>query len=316
MTRSPQLPAKVVIRNGRYYYRDRKGGRENWIGLSRVDEGDHQLYKALAHLTHPSAETIKDLVNSYLDHGSEDLRPATIASYRRRSKAIIRVFGHLHPDEVETVDVAEYLETRKKQGHAPSGNREIAVLSSAYEYGVRHRLCMESPCRGVRRNKERPRRRYVRHSEFNEMVTRANLSFRLFLSLAYLTGLRSRDLRDLRRSQVTPDGILIEESKTGKQVLIEWSRDLQRCVMESYATAPKSEYVLTNTKGQPWTEWGLQSAMRKLRDRVNRELAEKDEPPIKRFTIHDIRAKAESDSEEGLGLMSLYKRQRTVKPVR
>jgi len=59
--------------------------------------------------------------------------------------------------------------------------------------------------------------------------------------------------------------------------------------------------VFTDTNGEPWGFWAVQSAMRRL---------DVD------WTFHDLRAKAESDHATGLGLLSRYKRARNLEPVR
>lgn len=297
----PRLPPKVHLSHGRYYYVTRKAGKLVWTPLSREAEGRSALYDALADLSRPSADTVSDLLQAYVTHGMGELKPATVHDYRLRIKPLLKVFGAMPPEGVATAHVARYLEARKKSGKAPSGNREVAVLSSAYNFGMRNGLIdCPNPCYGARRNKERPRTRYVRHEEFLEAFNRAPEPVQDLLAVAYLTGLRQKDLRTLKRSQISRDGILLEESKTGKRRLIEWSDSLRYFVTRAMTRAPKSDHVLTNSRGEPWGGWAIQSAMTRLGPD---------------WTFHDLRAKAESDHKEGMGLMSLYKRARRTKPV-
>lgn len=296
-----RLPAKVHQKHGRFYYVSRQHGRLVWTALSRVDEGDAALHQALADLHRPGAATVTELLHSYLIHGTGELKAATLADYRKRATPILKVFGHMAPGAVTSSHVAQYLERRKKAGHGPSGNREMAVLSSAMNFGMRQGIVEGNPCRGVRRNREKPRTRYVRDAEFREAFDRAPEALQDLLAVALLTGLRQRDLRELRRHQLTREGILLEESKTGKRRLIEWSDALRFFVTRATSRAPGAEHVLTNTRGQPWGLWAIQSAMTRLG--VD-------------WRFHDLRAKAESDHATGLGLLPLYKRARRSKPVR
>lgn len=286
----------MTIRHGAYYLRDK--GKHIW--LCRVSAGESELYRALSHLTKPEARTVSAMVESFLTHGTADLRPATIKSYTAKKKPILAVFGDMPPAEVTSGHVAQYLELRRQQGHSVAGNREIEVLSSAYNYGQRNGMCDTNPCRGVRRNRERPRRRYIRDDEFRSAFERASEPFQDLLAVALLTGLRQRDLRFLRRDQVGKGVILLEESKTGKRLEIALTESL-RFFLDRAMTRCESEWVLTNSKGQQWREWAIQSAMRRL---------DVD------WTFHDLRAKAESDHAEGLGLMALYKRAKKISPVR
>jgi len=272
-----------------------------WEPLTRIDEGEAALLDALATRLRPSAATVADLLYTYLAKGMTDLRAATAADYQKRAKPVLRVFGHMAPESLTQSHAAQYLELRRQAGHGASGNRELAVLSSAYNYGQRHGLVEFNPCRGVRRNTERPRSRYIRDDEFRAAFDRSGDAFQDLLAVALLTGLRQGDLRRLRRSQVMHEGLLVEESKTGKRRLIEWSDALRFFVTRAMSRAPDSDNVLTNARGQPWGPWAIQSAMRRL---------------AVDWTFHDIRAKAESDHAQGLGLMPLYRRAKRHKPVR
>jgi len=164
--------------------------------------------------------------------------------------------------------------------------------------------CEYNPCRGVRRNKQKPRTRYVRDDEFLKVFEAASEPFQDFLAALYLTGFRQQDLRSLRRDQLTPNGIRIEESKTGKLRIVSWSESLRFFIMRA-CTRVDSSYVFTNSHGEQWREWAIQSVVRRLKAEIGHD-----------WTLHDIRAKAESDHSEGLGLLPLYKRAIRVKPVR
>ena len=166
-------------------------------------------------------------------------------------------------------------------------------------------LCRSNPCRGVRRNPQLPRQRYVRDDEFRRVFEKASPAFQDFLAGLYLTGFRQGDLRRLRKNQLTPHGIRVEESKTGKIRVVQWSEALRFFITRASSRATESEVVFTNSQGDPWSRWAIQSAVRRLRARTKHD-----------WTLHDVRAKAESDHAEGLGLLPLYRRATRVTPVR
>jgi integrase len=219
--------------------------------------------------------------------------------------------------------VAMYLEKRKRDGPPHMGNRERAVLSAAYEYGLRQGWVTHNPCRGVRRNTERPRRRYVTDAEFLEAFETAPEPLQDVLALALLTGLRQGDLRALKREALSEAGISVDEGKTGKRKVIEWSDGLRFFVrralerQETLAARPAdplkhrqarqvSQYVLTNRFGEPWTMAALQTAIKRLG--VD-------------WHFHDLRAKAASDAEHnilghGAGMLGVYVRRQKVKALR
>jgi integrase len=115
------------------------------------------------------------------------------------------------------------------------------------------------------------------------------------MDLALLTGQRQGTLLKLKWSQVTPEGVLIQQAnkggKKGKRLLIEMSPTLEAVLVRAKAFLPHlpREYVIRNRKGRAYSQNGFrknwQTAMAKF---------------VKagglRFTFHDLRAKSASDA--------------------
>ena len=295
------LPSNVEILKGSYYYRKQVDGKRQRRYLCRVADGEYALHQALALVLKPAAETVNDMLDLYVSTGMADLAPKSRKAYMTWIKTLRTVFGEMAPADVKPAHIAQFLERRKQMGRAVTGNREFAVLSSAYQYAMRMGTVQDTPfSRKIKRNPEKPSQRYVRDEELAAFMERVNPSFRDFLEVAYLTGLRSGELRELRRDEVYAKRIIIEESKTGKQVIIAITSELRK-VLDRAMRRCESPYVLTNTRGEKWTESALQNYL--MRHRPG-------------FTLHNVRAKAESDSENGLGLLSLYKRQRRITAIK
>jgi integrase len=305
------LPRRVRIRNGRYYYdlgRDEDGKRREQ-GLTRVAEGDAALHKAIARLLSPSARTVADMLDAFLGGGMNNLAATTQRDYIGYvNRSLRHAFGDMGPDEVKPSHIAQYLEFREQGGAGVVANREVACLSSAFNFAMRRGWVELNPCRGARRNREKPKDRYVRDEEFLAIFNPAPVALQDYLAVLYLTGLRPGEVRSLRTSHITPEGLRIEESKTGKVRLIEWSEALRFFVLRANSRAASSTWLLTNSRGEPWTEWAVYSALRRIRDELG--------PDAPQWAPHSLRAKAESDSKGGLGLLPLYKRMRRTKPVR
>jgi integrase len=299
---------RVFIKNGSYHFdlgRD-ENGKRRCKKLCLVTDGESGLYKALAEFTRPKTTTIDDLLTVFLSKGIQKLAPTTQRDYCYYVRTQLRpVFGSMAPEDLKPTHVAQYLERRSKTANALA-NKEVACLSSAFEYAQRLGLCNGNPCRQVRRNRVRPKQRYVRDDEFLAVFNAAPEPLQDLMSSIYLMGLRPGEARGMLRSSLTPRGIRFEESKTGKIKEIEWSSALQFFITRATSRFPDSRYVFTNTKGERWTEWAMHSALQRLRAEVG------GEP----FTFHDLRAKAESDHKEGMGLLPLYKRAHRVTPVR
>ncbi len=300
---------KVFIRNGSYHIdlgRDENRKRQS-KKLSRVTDGEPALYRALARFTDPKATTVADLLDSFLIHGLKELAPSTQTSYRGYvARQLKPVFGEQEPNDVEPSHIAQYLERRKGKARV-GANKEIGCFASAFQYGMRNGLCSRNPCRGVRRNKTTPKDRYIRHDEFLAYFEPAPDHVQDLMAGMYLMELRPSEARNLRQSQITPDGVRFEESKTGKLKLVQWSHALQFFLTRSTSRVPNSPFVFTNSRGEKWTNWAMHSVLRRLRADVGGAT----------WTWHDLRAKGESDHEDGgMGLLPLYKRARIVRPVR
>ena len=318
-----QIPKGVYQKNGRWY----RVVRNKWVALTRVDEGLVALRRMLRELpTTREPATIGELLAAYLPQA--ELGATTRPEYERIADTrLAHHFGAMPIRALTQSHVAQYLEKRKRDGHGPMGNRERAVLSSAYEFAMRQGWAQGNPCRGVRRNKERPRDRYVTDAEFLEAFEAAPEPLQDVLALALLTGARQGDLRALRRESVLEDGLLVIESKTanstGKTRLVAWSDALSYFVrralsrQETLAARPgdprkhrqKREvcsYVLTNRFGQPWTMGGLQTAIKRMGTD---------------WHFHDLRGKAASDAEgnilgHGQQMLRVYVRHQKVKALR
>lgn len=160
---------------------------------------------------------------------------------------------------------------------------------------------MTNPCKGVRRNPQPPRTRYVEHAEYKTALEGAPEAFQDFMEALYLTGLRQSEIRTLKKSQLTAERITLREPKTGKLVVVEIGDRLRPVLLRACSRTPNSPYVFTNTQGGPWTVWAIQSQSRRL--------TKTD------WTLHDVRGKAETDSASGLGLLPLYRRARRIKSL-
>ena len=324
MTDSPwTIPKGIHIKNGRYY----RVHRHKWVGLTRVDEGLRALRAALLEAPLDAApRTVGEILPLYL--AGADLTPTTRREYRRICEArLIHHFGRMPIGSLTQAHLAKYLDKRQSDGASVMGNRERAVLSSAYQYAMRKGWATSNPCHGVRRNKERPRKRYVSDAEFLAAFEAAPEPLQDVLAIGLLTGARQGDLRAMRRAALTPDGILIAEGKTqhttGKTRLIEWSDALRFFVRRALErqervaargadpkrhrrARPVSDFVLTNRFNQPWSMGGLQTAIKRL---------ELD------WHFHDLRGKSASDAGHnilghGQQMLGVYVRHQKVAALR
>lgn len=211
-----------------------------------------------------------------------ELAPATQKHYRTTGLRMLHHFGHLLLEELEPTHCAQFLKWCRENSRATTGNREKAFMSSVFEFAMAEGWCSYNPWRGVRRNKERPSKRYVEHEILMATVDRAPPALQPLLAIAYLTGIRQTDLRLARQHQITPEGLLIDESKTGKRNLHEITSTVRHFLDMAVTRARSfgSDFIFVSARGLPLSEWGLQSALRRFGAG---------------FRFRDLRPKAQTD---------------------
>ena len=172
------------------------------------------------------AGTISDLIERYMKEVSPKKAPKTHKDEISSAKLLNNVFGKMNPADIRPAHVAKYLDKRGES--APiRANREKSLLSHMFSMAMRWGIVDSNPCKGVARNKETPRNRFVTDTElecfrgFAKSRSETGILLAEVARLAYLTGQRRGDLLRLRLDQITDDGILIIQGKTSAKVLIQ-----------------------------------------------------------------------------------------------
>jgi hypothetical protein len=311
-----ELPKGVHPKHGRYYLIH----RNKWHKLTRIDEGAIPFWRAYYRLTRADPEYMAGVMIAFLEEGVSELAAETRAEYEKCIlRRLIPWCGHMHRDDLESSHIAMYLEKRK-QADAPAGaNREVAVLGSVCNFGMRKGWMRFNPCRGVRRNTERPSSRYVRHDELVPELDRAPPELYALMGIAYVLGIRQTDLRHALLEQINGDLLLVTESKTGKpheheitktvRILLNAAAAHREAIASGYERAAEKldalsqyhrakvkrakaaavraqPYIFLSARGRRWTKWGLQSALRRFGAA---------------FRFRDLRPKSETDRPGTLG---------------
>ena len=295
-SRHHDLPPRLrPSKAGTYYYdHGYVDGKRYWENLHTKDLKTAKLKWAEIESQRrapPSSRirTVRALTDWYTAHYFQELSPKTREERARHFRYLNDVFGDAHPDSIKPQHIAQYREARSAKTAA---NREITSLNRVYAIAYELGLVKTNPCSGVRRNTERARDRYVTDDELQAVKELADPWFRAVLDLAYITGLRRQDLVEIRRSQITDQGLEIDHRKTGWRAGIKMS-DALRSVIDELRSVAESEYLLCNEDGSPVTVDRLKTKWRYLREKAIRHGA-MEEP----WTFHDLRAKAGTDAEE------------------
>lgn len=287
------LPPYVTVIHGSYWYRP-PGGELVRIG---PEGAEHLVWKFMAERTAPQAPpkpnaTLKEHFERYKREVLPTLAPRTQEGYARHIVVLTEVFGHMQPDELRPRDIGAFLDRPKGKIQA---NRQVAVLSAMYAKMVgRWYVAEKNPCRDVERNPSKRRTRYVTDAEYTALHQFAKPRIRLAMDLALLTGQRQGDLITLPFKNVSAEGILFRQGKTGKRLLVGMSPALQEVIDRARAMTPVVQiggYVIRTRLGTPYTSEGFRACWQRTMRRAMRKGVLEE-----RFTFHDLRAKAVSDS--------------------
>lgn len=276
-----QYPPRLH-RKGRVFYYVRGG---KWTRLS--DSYPEALQKWAALEGGSRSDTVGGMLDRFLAEVVPTKAPRTQKDYSRAVANLRRSFGRMGPDEVTPGDIAEYLDTAHQKKRGIQGNREIAVLSTAYSKAIRWRLANHNPCRAVPRNPEAKRQYVPSGREIRKLYRHATPPMRRFIRLSLLTGLRVSDVLKLTDENVTEEGLRVPVGKTGQTILYEWTPSLRKCVPE----AVRGAVIQKQRKGGGYTYYGINSLWRRLRARAG----------IPHVRIHDLRARALTDAHNARG---------------
>lgn len=339
-TKNHHLPHGVTVSNGAHYWIDYK--LKKWHRLGK--EWDKRAKDEWVRLTTGKAPdgTVAELLDAFLDHCERLVREGKRSSRTHdvnlhEAEVLKKVFGRMHYKAVTSKHIASYLRHRTYQPKRkePDGtitllpavaapvraNREIALLSSAYAWGMGEENydIVSNPCYGVRRNTERPRTRYVDTRElrqFTKGVYQADgtlkqyvpIWIRVFALLKRLTALPQSDLLELDESHITERGIVYVRNKTqqtdGVPVIYRWTWALRIVVAAARKLRPEPPKLPDNVEPikppapQPLfpTRYGTLRTASSLKTPWQNGMVEYARDGFKRFWEHDIRAKVASDA--------------------
>ena len=298
---APYLYARQGKR-GRCYFTHVNG---KYVPLGNDEEIARQKLYELG-LGEPIPITIEKMCLEYLADQTElqkmkspdALGERTLRDYETAlKKKIIPVFGALNPMDFTPSMAAQYLMIQRKNGRAVRGNREIAALNSAFNFGMQQGYVDSNPCHGVRRNKEMPRTRSVKIEEFRSMLLFAkhkggsSYMVALIAAMVALTGRRRAEIIHLKKTDLTADGIVAKESKVkhggiARKQLIAWTPLIKDIIAEAQKIHGESEYLFPTKEGTPYTDMGFKT----MWNRMMRAFIPEGPKSPRWFHAHDLRS--------------------------
>jgi integrase len=272
----------MQLKHGAYYYVH----KNKWIKLSH----DYSIaIKKWAEIEASSdrARSVSAMLDRYIAKHGDRLAARTLQGYSLSAENLKPSFSGINADEVTPAMVATYRDNRSAKTAA---NREIALLSAAFNDVIELGWVTVNPCRGIKKNPTKKIDRYITDEELDSLIAEGK-HLSTLIEVAYSTGLRKSDLLSLKVGDFTDDGLVVTNNKTGYKHLFEWSPALRKAQTEARPRRFGLGHVFVNTKGKPWAESSFNTSWRRVKNRAKVEC---------RF--HDIRAKALTDAKKKAGI--------------
>lgn len=251
----------------------------------------------------PDPGLFASLLNDYLaSREFEKLAEETQRAYGRYAEQLRAVFGDMPTNDIEPVDIREWLDARAAAKSETLANREFAMLGSVFRWGRERGRCAGRPTKDVRRFSEQPRDRDVTEAELAAFRAHCGPRLNAYLDLRMATGLRQGEvllgvpisaLRAVRAPLNDDDpgvGLPFDKpSKNGLKRPYKWSPGLQKAADAILALEPRDRtYTWPAARGGKLTQDGFANEWKRA---MKRYRAAGGEP----FREHDLRASAVAD---------------------
>ena len=305
------LPPCVYLKHGAYWFVK----RGKWTRLGASMEEALAAYAGVAPLTGRGG-SMPRLIDKVLAHIRPTVKPGSFRQYRMAANHAKRRLAEFDPEDVRTQHIAAI---KLDMADTPNmANRTLTVLRIVFRQAVDWQLISQNPCT-VKPYKERKRDRYITDAEFQAIHEQAAPRLQAIMDVLYLTGQRVTDVLNLRRSDLTAEGIQFKQRKTDARLLVEWSPDLMAAVDRAKALQGKVQAMtlFAGRKGKPVD-------YRTTKDQWTKAC---EAAGVAGAQMRDLRAKSLTDARsQGLDATALaghaseqmtdrYIRQRTYPPV-
>lgn len=200
-------------------------------------------------------------------------------------------------DEIRPIHVQQYLHHRSSA--KVSANREKSLLSHIWNWARSKGFTdLPNPCAGIKRNSEKGRKAvYIEDQVLAAVYEVADQPLRDALDLAYLTGQRPSDVRDMDERDLAGGMLSVRQAKTGTPLRIaiegELASLLDRIASRKRGLAIRSTRLIVDERGLALSKDSLRGRFDRAREAAGIDKAA--------FQFRDLRAKAGTDKAESAG---------------
>lgn len=189
--------------------------------------------------------------------------------------------------------VRSYVDRRAESSRSRA-NHELRYLRRLFAWAYERDKIPANPARGVKAIKEAPRQRYVGEGEYIAFLTFVAPRFPYLIpvaELAYLCRLRISEVCDIKRADITAEGLFAARRKGSKDALTGWTPRLKAAVDGALSLHGPiaSLYLIPGPAHGRMSESTIQTAWQ-------RGMVDWAKRGNERFTIHDLKRAGVSDA--------------------
>jgi len=298
-------PPKVSINGNYFVYRPIRNGKRYKLCPADGSRRDVLLAydRILSELE--GSFNVRSLVEEFCaTEEFKALSSRTQLDYGYYKSEVVLAFGKMSPDAIQTHHIVQWRNLLvKKRDSVVQGNRHVSFIGTVLRYAREQGYLTGTPSQGIKKLKERKRTRYVTHHEYATIYKHAMPQLQVAMELSYLCMARITDVINLKRSQLSPEGITIVQSKTGKAQLKQWSPRLQQAVNQALKLPIKenrvSIFLIHKVNGSNYQVRGIQRQFEQAKEHSVNE-CNFDSVSQMDIHFHDLKAKSISDQEGSL----------------
>ncbi|MEO0943233.1 MAG: tyrosine-type recombinase/integrase [Pseudomonadota bacterium] len=200
------------------------------------------------------------------------LSKSTQGKYKTHLNRWAQFFGDTSVAEIEPQHIVRARELY--QSTPAAANYMVAALAAAIRWGIQRGYRKDNPCSVVERIAEvkdgyDPWPWPAVHAAKRQLVAAGKGHLWLPVAVAVYTGQREVDCLQMSADLLRKDEVGVRQEKTGKILFIPIHSQLRA---ELEALTPCGDFLLANSRGQPWTADGFKSSWGKHKPALARRL--------------------------------------------
>lgn len=143
-----------------------------------------------------------DLFAEYLERHAKPSKRTWREDQQRFEQYLRKPLAGKKVSAVDRQAIAAVHSAITRAGHPAVANRVLALVSSIFGWGISTGLCNDNPARGIKRNQEKSRDRFLQSDElprfFAALAEELNETIRDYLLISLLTGARRTNVLGMR----------------------------------------------------------------------------------------------------------------------